>query len=494
MLILICFGAFQFWVSQVVRSYFMDQQIQQIRTQAERIAVEAAPYLSQHNAEGLYSYLKSEANSLGAALLVVNPSGTVLMDAYSQYNGRRLPYLETQAVLSGQQSFAWGMHTLTASTNKTEASGTGLVSMLQRWLTAGSRGEETVVYGAATIMADNAIAGAVVLSISIQSLMDQIENISLQMSLVSLLVAVVAMLFNILVSGALIKPLRSLTESIRLIGQGDFSHRVKVRGRSEMAEMAATFNAVTEKLENLDQSRGEFVSNASHELKTPLASMKILVETMLHEENLDPAMAHEFLGDINSEIDRMSQLISELLALVKQDEADAIYTQEVHISSLAMEVTLKLGKLASERGIVLETDIARNLYVLGDRMMLEQMITNLVDNAIKYTQEKGHVMVSVHRADTQVQLVVQDNGIGIAQEDITKIFDRFYRVDKARSRHTGGTGLGLSIVKGIVQAHGGSIQVKSQLGEGTSMEVLLPMAPVPSEEAPAQPQESEDLV
>ena len=103
-------------------------------------------------------------------------------------------------------------------------------------------------------------------------------------------------------------------------------------------------------------------------------------------------------------------------------------------------------------------------------------------------------MVSVHRADTQVQLVVQDNGIGIAQEDITKIFDRFYRVDKARSRHTGGTGLGLSIVKGIVQAHGGSIQVKSQLGEGTSMEVLLPMAPVPSEEAPAQPQESEDLV
>src|SRR5699024_7287565 len=101
-------------------------------------------YLSQHNAEGLYSYLKSEANSLGAALLVVNPSGTVLMDAYSQYNGRRLPYLETQAVLSGQQSFAWGMHTLTASTNKTEASGTGLVSMLQRWLTAGSRGEETV--------------------------------------------------------------------------------------------------------------------------------------------------------------------------------------------------------------------------------------------------------------------------------------------------------------------------------------------------------------
>lgn len=485
--------AFRFLVTQVVRDYFMDQQIQQIRTQAERVAVEAAPYVVRHDAEGLYSYLRQEAGNLGAAVVVVNPRGTVLMDAYSQYNGRRLPYPETAAVLNGGQSFAWGMHTLQMNQTKTEAPGSGLISVLQKWLYTRNRNTESVIYAVSAITSDAGLSGAVVLSVSIQSVMDRIDNINLQMTLISMVVMLGAMLFNILVSGALIRPIRVLTESIRLIGQGDFSHRVKVRGRSEVAEMAATFNTVTEKLENLDQSRGEFVSNASHEMKTPLASMKILIESLLHDDNPDPAMVREFLGDINSEIDRMSQLISDLLSLVKRDEADAIYTEEINISGLAMEVTLKLGKLASEKSIMLETDILPGLCVAGDRMMLEQMITNLVDNAIKYTQERGQVIVTVRRADDFLQMTVQDNGIGIAPEHVNKIFDRFYRVDKARSRQTGGTGLGLSIVRGIVQAHGGTIGVRSELGKGTTMEVMLPLVQ-PSDPGEDLTEDTEDLI
>ena len=288
-------------------------------------------------------------------------------------------------------------------------------------------------------------------------------------------IALVVVVIAMLLSGAIIRPVRRLTQGIQIIGQGNFSYRVPVKGHTELDDMARTFNSMSERLENLDSERSQFVANASHELKTPLSSIKVLVETVLHQDPMDEDMTREFLGDINSEIDRMSALIGDLLALVKRDTTQTPREKEaVDLVSMTLRVASKLQPLAQLKDIDLDVQANGMAMVLGDPMGLEQMVTNLTDNAIKYTPEEGKVTLSVTVKGGQVLFSVKDNGIGIAPEHVAHIFDRFYRVDKARSRQTGGTGLGLSIVKAIVKQHEGTIEVFSQVDEGTEMRVTLP--------------------
>ena len=239
--------------------------------------------------------------------------------------------------------------------------------------------------------------------------------------------------------------------------------------------MGRTFNNMAERLENLDKQRNQFVSNASHEMKTPLASVKILVETLQGMYPLDEDMTREFLSDINSEVDRMNRLITDLLSLAKREETDPSKEfDEVDISAVTRDVCRKLIPMARSRNITLTMTEPEEAWVEGSGGALEQMMVNLVDNAIKYTPEGGKVSVDIARNGRNWLLIVKDTGIGIAKEDIPYIFDRFYRVDKARSRATGGTGLGLAIVKDVVQHHGGNITVTSAPGGGTTMRVVLP--------------------
>ena len=203
--------------------------------------------------------------------------------------------------------------------------------------------------------------------------------------------------------------------------------------------------------------------------------MKILVETLQNMEPMDEAMVREFLGDINSEVDRMNRLITDLLALVRREEIDPTKDfDEVDLSAVTREVCKKLVTLAKARSITLTLTEPEEAWVEGSAGALEQMMTNLVDNAIKYTQDGGKVSVDIARNGRNWAVTVKDTGIGIAKEDIPYIFDRFYRVDKARSRATGGTGLGLAIVKDVVQQHNGTITVDSTPGAGTAMRVVLP--------------------
>ncbi|HCH24554.1 MAG TPA: hypothetical protein DE179_09705 [Oceanospirillaceae bacterium] len=230
-------------------------------------------------------------------------------------------------------------------------------------------------------------------------------------------------------------------------------------------------------IQRIDRMRADFVANASHELKTPITAIRGFAETLLEDSNVDAKLLRRFMRKIHSQSIRLSDLVSDLLALSRLESNDKAYDTKVDITAITKTVCTNLQAVAQSQNISLKlhTD-KQSLQLFGDDKALAQMVTNLVDNAIKYTPETGQVDVYLALADHTAIFTVKDTGIGIAAIDRERIFERFYRVDKARSREVGSTGLGLAIVKHIVQSHQGSIQVNSEIDKGTCFEVKLPLA------------------
>lgn len=260
------------------------------------------------------------------------------------------------------------------------------------------------------------------------------------------------------------------------MSKGDYEYRVHVPGKGEMAQLAAAFNQMSEQVHNLDEARNQFVSNASHELKTPLATIKILVESMMYQDDMDPALRKEFLGDIDKEIDRLSSVVGDLLTLVHIDSHKLRLRREMMVlADTVRETVSRLNPLAKKRGQQIVVKIQDECEMFADSGKLAQVCYNIIENAIKYTPDGGTITVSLAKVGRDAVLDISDTGVGIPAEDLPHVFDRFYRVDKARSRETGGTGLGLSIVKQIVRLHAGTVTVASEFGKGTTFTVQLPV-------------------
>jgi two-component system, OmpR family, phosphate regulon sensor histidine kinase PhoR len=224
----------------------------------------------------------------------------------------------------------------------------------------------------------------------------------------------------------------------------------------------------------LDAVRRDFVTNASHELKTPAAAIQATAETIRLAAGDDPEVIPRFAEQLEREAIRLSRIVADLLDLSRLESGSEL-AERIELSSLVREETARFSDRAAELGIDLSLQVPRALSVRGSRRDLSLMIRNLVDNAIRYTRPGGRVGVSVDTRDGHAVLRVQDSGIGIPLRELPRIFERFYRVDRARSRETGGTGLGLSIVKHVAENHGGSVQVTSELGRGSRFEVRLPI-------------------
>ena len=244
----------------------------------------------------------------------------------------------------------------------------------------------------------------------------------------------------------------------------------------------AMLEDITE-LRRLEQMRTDFAANVSHELKTPLTSIKGFVETLLEGAVHQPEMAEKFLKIIMLETERLSRLINDILSITKLESgSDAVETTTLRLDEMAYSVADMLRIHASEKGVTINArQSATPVYVVGNADHVEQMLINLIENGIKYNKKDGSVTVQVFAGDGQANLTVSDTGIGIAEEHLPRLFERFYRVDKGRSRSMGGTGLGLAIVKHIIRSMGGEIEVHSKLGEGTEFLVTLPLAQKPAE-------------
>jgi signal transduction histidine kinase len=337
--------------------------------------------------------------------------------------------------------------------------------------------QKWVMYAYAPITHElHGIIGMVILSTSLSDVDEMLSTISSMLNRYLLIILLCVAIISFLIAGYITQPIKELTAVIRKMSQGHLDQRVRVKGGGELRELGEAFNIMSEKLENLDRARNEFVSNASHELKTPLSAIKVLAESLLHMGGDVPDIYKEFLNDINNEIDRLNAIISDLLTLVHIDNKNStLKKQNLDLAELTQKTVKGLQVLAEKNGITLDMNLEGPLEIIGDEAKLRQVIINLVDNAIKYTPEGGRVMVDTYRGKNEAILKVSDTGIGIPAEDIPRIFDRFFRVDKARSRATGGTGLGLSIAHRIILLHNGSIQVDSREGKGTTFYVHFPL-------------------
>jgi heavy metal sensor kinase len=274
------------------------------------------------------------------------------------------------------------------------------------------------------------------------------------------------------------RPILHLTRTAREINAGDLHRRLPVpRARDEVYDLALTLNDMIGRLDQAFTQQRRFVADASHELRTPVTVIRSMTDIAL-ENGLSFEECIAVLGDVNAEAERLGQLVSDLLALVRADEAQLPLDNEpVRLDLLAVDVAATMEPLALERGITLQIQTTEPATVLGDTARLIQMMMGLVDNALTYTNAPGTVTLTVIQDGSQACLKVSDTGIGIAPEDAAHIFERFYRADPARSRAAGGNGLGLSIVDWIVRVHHGSISVESQVGQGSTFAVLLPLAP-----------------
>lgn len=274
----------------------------------------------------------------------------------------------------------------------------------------------------------------------------------------------------------LTSPAKDMKEAILSLSDGDKNARIKKQTINEYKDIGDAVNVLLDRLESIDGSRDEFVSNVSHELKTPMTSMKVLADSLLATENAPIEMYKEFMQDIAEEIDRENEIIGDLLNLVRTDgERAALNIETVDINEL-MEVVLKrLKPIALKNNIEVIFESMRPVTASIDRVKFIIVLTNIIENAIKYNHPEGWVKITLNADHKFFYVDVSDSGMGIPEECKDQVFERFYRVDKARSRETGGTGLGLAITKNIVLLHKGTIKFYSKENEGTTFNIRIPL-------------------
>ncbi len=376
---------------------------------------------------------------------------------------------------------------------------------------------------APVISEEKAVTGVMLASVSMDTVLDGTRMLRAQGGAVLIVVFLVVLSLGILVAGWFVRPLGRITASIENVTEGYESEWLHVGTFSETGQLSDAFNKMLGRLKQLNDSREEFVSNVSHELKTPLTSMKVLADSLLAQENVPIELYQEFMGDIAKEIDRENDIISDLLTLVKMDKTvQGLNIRQININELLETILKRLKPIADKKKIEVVLESFRPVSAEIDEMKLTLAISNLVENAIKYNRDEGWVRVSLNadhkyfyvkvmdsgigipeedqaaisnlvenaikynrdegwvrvslNADHKYFYVkVMDSGIGIPEEDQAHIFERFYRVDKSHSREIGGTGLGLAIARNAVIMHRGSIKVYSSKGEGTTFTVRIPL-------------------
>ena len=301
-----------------------------------------------------------------------------------------------------------------------------------------------------------------------------IQTLQRTIFVITLMLEIVVVIFSVAFSNTFSRRLNRIMASMRIIREGDYSHKVNMGGNDELTILGNEFNELTERLQTSEQKRSRFVSDASHELKTPLASIKLLTDSIL-QYDMDLETTREFVGDIGNEAERLNRMTEKLLSLTRAESMTGDTEMEIiFMTPTVRRVARMLKNNALQAGISfdLQLDTDTSILILEDD--LYQIVFNLMENGIKYNHAGGRLTVRLGRDEDNAILEVSDTGMGIPEDAIDHVFERFYRVDKARSRQTGGSGLGLAIVRSIVQRNRGTISVASTVGKGTTFTVTFP--------------------
>ena len=300
-----------------------------------------------------------------------------------------------------------------------------------------------------------------------------IESLQRTILVITLLLEIIVVVFSIAFSNTFSRRLNRIMASMRIIREGDYSHKVNMDGNDELTILGNEFNELTERLQTSEQKRSRFVSDASHELKTPLASIKLLTDSIL-QYDMDLETTREFVSDIGNEAERLNRMTEKLLSLTRAEGQTGQEMEIIFMAPTVRRVARMLKNNALQAGIAFDLQLDNDSSVLILEDDLYQIVFNLMENGIKYNHAGGSLTVRLKREEDNAILEVSDTGMGIPEEAIAHVFERFYRVDKARSRQTGGSGLGLAIVRSIVQRNRGEITLTSRLGKGTTFVVTFP--------------------
>lgn len=391
--------------------------------------------------------VKRYSKEINSRILILDSEGKVIVDSIEENIGDIFKHKEIEKALRGNSS---------ANSYNFEEVG-------------------HVMYSSVPIILNGKIIGATLISTSIDNIYSSVNEIQNTLYIVSVISIILIAIVSFFLAGYFSKPIKKFTNAIMKMSQGNLNQRVEINTKDEFKQLASAFNIMSTKIDQVDIQRKDFVANVSHELRTPLSSIKLLSESLLHQENNDVEVYREFLKDIDSEIDRLNNIIDDLLSLVDLDKEKLNLNYKVtYVNYLLDKIMVRLKPLAEEKNITLNYRAKEKLQIKLDPNKIQQSIINIIHNAIKYTPENGKVDISLYSEEEYIIIKISDNGIGIPEKDLQHIFERFYRVDKARTRNTGGTGLGLSIAYQIVSLHQGKIDVKSKLNKGTTFYIKLP--------------------
>jgi signal transduction histidine kinase len=395
-----------------------------------------------------YYLIRDFGSRVGARVLVLDRQGKVIIDSLGEgwLEGLVLGHEEVLAALAG--SGKTGAHVL----------GSG----------------ERVLYAAVPVLQDKVIVGAVMLVAELDDIYAALGAIRRQMFFVSLVSGFLAALLSLWLAGLLTRPIKGLTGAAQQMAQGRLEQRVPVRGKDELGQLAGAFNDMSSKLAEVDRTRRRFLADASHELKSPLSSIKALAQALLDTDEQNPTVYREFLVDIDTEADRLTRIVENMLQLTRLEEELPVTLEIQDIGRLVDNVVTMIQPRAENGGVTLRVDLTPGLWWPVNRDLFTRILINLLDNALRHTPAGGKITLEGSAGKEEMILRVTDTGEGIPPRYLPRIFDRFYRVDQARARSTGGTGLGLSIVRQAVNRHGGRITAASSLGKGTSFEITFP--------------------
>ena len=323
---------------------------------------------------------------------------------------------------------------------------------------------------------DGKVSGVMLVSVSTDTIAATMDMLRVKSNIAGGIIGIVVLVLAVILGAVMMRPFGRITRSIEAVTEGYEDHYLKENTYAETMKISEAFNKMLGRLKVLDESRQEFVSNVSHELKTPLTSMKVLADSLLSQQDVPVEIYQEFMTDMSEEIERENKIINDLLSLVRMDKtASAMNIKSENINELVERILKRLRPIAAKSNIELVYESFRPVTAEVDEVKLTLAISNLVENAIKYNHENGWVHVSLNADHRYFYIEVADSGIGIPEESKEHIFERFYRVDKSHSREIGGTGLGLSIARSAVVMHRGAIKVFSQVGEGTTFTVRIPI-------------------
>lgn len=325
------------------------------------------------------------------------------------------------------------------------------------------------------------IQGVMLMTISTIEIGDMMAELEQKGMMLIGIIVVLSIFLSWLLSTILVKPLARVTKAIEDLTDGMQDDAISVPDYTETELITDAFNKMVNRMKILDESRQEFVSNVSHELKTPLTSMKVLADSLVGQQGVPEELYQEFMGDITAEIDRENKIITDLLSLVKMDKkASDLNITHMDINQLLEDILKRLRPIADKRNIDLILDCFRPVEADVDEVKFTLAISNLVENGIKYNVDDGWVRVSLDADHKYFYVTVADSGMGIPEDSIERIFERFYRVDKSHSKEIGGTGLGLAITRSAIAMHHGAIKVFSKEGEGTTFSVRIPLSYIAS--------------